>query len=104
MVAAEAVANSLDQDDLDVESVVPDPARIREVALNVATAVVMEAAKLGLAAESLGSSQEEVQACLVERMWSPQPRHRRSQSRAARNSVDYGSNVQPLLVQVAQVS
>jgi len=103
MVAAEAVANSLDQDDLDVESVVPDPARIREVAVNVATAVVMEAKKLGLAAESLGSSQEEVQACLVERMWSPQPRHRRAQSKAARNSVDYGSNVQPLLLQVAQV-
>ena len=42
-VAAEAVAQSLDAKDLEVESVVPHPGRIREVSEHVATSVVLAA-------------------------------------------------------------
>merc|ERR1711959_122154 len=55
MVAAEAVANSLDAEDLKSERVVPHMNRIRDVGLNVATAVVLEAQKMGLAGKNLGS-------------------------------------------------
>ena len=49
MLAAEAVANSLDDDDIRAESVVPNPAHIREVNLNVATAAVLGAEEMGIA-------------------------------------------------------
>eukprot|EP00320_Phaeocystis_rex_P013857 CAMPEP_0119066370 /NCGR_PEP_ID=MMETSP1178-20130426/8932_1 /TAXON_ID=33656 /ORGANISM="unid sp, Strain CCMP2000" /LENGTH=685 /DNA_ID=CAMNT_0007047965 /DNA_START=40 /DNA_END=2097 /DNA_ORIENTATION=+ len=71
MVAAEAVAHSLDAHDLAVESVVPHPARIRTVAENVATAVVLAAQAAGLAGKCLGSTKVEVAAALKAAMWSP---------------------------------
>ena len=71
MVAAEAVANSLDAHDIEVESVVPHPNRIRQVAENVATAVVLAAQADGLAATTLGATKAEVAAELRKRMWTP---------------------------------
>jgi len=71
MVAAEAVANSLDAHDIEVESVVPHPGRIREVNSNVATAVVLAAQKAGLAGKPLGSTPAEVESTLKAAMWSP---------------------------------
>lgn len=71
MVAAEAVANSLSDQDIAEDRVVPHPDRIREVGLNVATAVVLEAQKMGLAGAVLGNDAGEVQAALKERMWYP---------------------------------
>ena len=71
MVAAEAVANSLDAHDIEVESVVPHPGRIRQVAENVATAVVLAAQKGGLAQKSLGDDAAAVGAALKAAMWSP---------------------------------
>eukprot|EP00931_Biecheleriopsis_adriatica_P016073 TRINITY_DN11974_c0_g1_i1.p1 TRINITY_DN11974_c0_g1~~TRINITY_DN11974_c0_g1_i1.p1 ORF type:complete len:622 (+),score=132.73 TRINITY_DN11974_c0_g1_i1:58-1923(+) len=71
MVAAEAVANSLNSQDLTSESVVPNPARIREVAENVAVAVVLECQKQGLASEGLGSSEAEVRSALKLKQWKP---------------------------------
>jgi len=71
MVAAEAVANSLDAHDIEVESVVPHPGRIRHVAENVATAVVLAAQKGGLAQKSLGDDAAAVGAALKAAMWSP---------------------------------
>jgi len=76
MVAAEAVANTLDAQDIKVESVVPHPSRIREVSMNVATAVVLEAQKLGLAKVKLGDDEASVQKELEKRMWQPNPKHR----------------------------
>ncbi|EOD29094.1 NADP+-dependent malic enzyme, partial [Emiliania huxleyi CCMP1516] len=49
MVAAEAVANGLDAHDIEVESVVPHPSRIRSIAEGVAKAVVLAAQEKGLA-------------------------------------------------------
>ena len=43
LVAAEAVAQSLSTEELFADSVLPAPARIREVAENVAVAVVLAA-------------------------------------------------------------
>merc|ERR1739848_398581 len=40
MAAAESVARCLDTKDMEVDSVLPDPSRIREVGLSVAVAVV----------------------------------------------------------------
>ena len=71
MVAAEAVANALDAHDIEVESVVPHPNRIRQVAENVATAVVLAAQADGLAATTLGATKAEVAAELRKRMWTP---------------------------------
>jgi len=71
MVAAEAVANSLSEEDIEVESVVPHPEHIRAVALNVATAVVLEAQKEGLATKTIGANKEEVHAELNRLMWNP---------------------------------
>jgi malic enzyme len=73
MVAAEAVANSLDEADLKSDRVVPHPDRIREVGLNVATAVVMEAQKLGLASRRFPSRRWEVRDALMKMMWAPIP-------------------------------
>ena len=71
MVAAEAVANSLDATDIAAESVVPNEARIRDVSLNVATAIVMEAQKQGIAGKPLGDDAATVKATIKSKMWSP---------------------------------
>jgi malate dehydrogenase (oxaloacetate-decarboxylating)(NADP+) len=71
LVAAEAVANSLDAQDLKEDRTVPHPDKIRIVGLNVAAAVVLEAQKLGLAGKTLGSDFEAVKAVIKEMMWSP---------------------------------
>jgi len=72
MAAAEAVASSLDDEDLQLDRVVPRRDRIREVALNVATAVVLEAQAMGIAGKPLGKEWEEVRAALAEMRWSPE--------------------------------
>eukprot|EP00930_Biecheleria_cincta_P026140 TRINITY_DN18477_c0_g1_i2.p1 TRINITY_DN18477_c0_g1~~TRINITY_DN18477_c0_g1_i2.p1 ORF type:complete len:631 (-),score=122.09 TRINITY_DN18477_c0_g1_i2:190-2031(-) len=61
MVAAEAVANCLSAEDLAAERVVPNPDRIREVGTSVATAVVLECQRLGIACETLGNTHQEVE-------------------------------------------
>ena len=73
MVAAEAVAQSLDEHDLGLESVVPSPSRIRAVSEHVATAVVLAAQEQGLAGKTVGSSAAEVKAALKKMMWNPDP-------------------------------
>ena len=50
---------------------VPNPQRIREVSLNVATAVVWECQASGLARKHLGNTLEEVRSSLRAGMWSP---------------------------------
>lgn len=72
MVAAEAVASSLSQEELDLDKVVPARDRIAEVSLNVAAAVAWEAQTLGLAGRQLGNSQEAVKASLSAMRWKPQ--------------------------------
>jgi len=72
MVAAEAVANSLSEEDIQSDRVVRSLDRIREVGLNVAVAVVLEAQKMGLAGKNLGSDCDQVQAALQGMMWAPQ--------------------------------
>merc|ERR1719382_2423781 len=62
MVAAEAVANSLSDQDMRTDRILPHPDRLREVGLNVAAAVVLEAQKLGLADRTLGQRREDVRA------------------------------------------
>ena len=47
MEAAEAVANSLDKEDMEADSVLPSTGRIREIGLNVAAKVAMAAQKAG---------------------------------------------------------
>jgi len=90
MVAAEAVAQSLDEKDISAESVMPHPARIREVAENVAVAVVLEAQKSGLAAVKLGENEDDVRSTLLSRMWSPQVKHRRNSVPFSRGASDFG--------------
>eukprot|EP00947_MAST-08B_sp_MAST-8B-sp1_P005587 g5587.t1 len=72
MVAAEAVANSLSQADLEADRVMPHRSRLREVAQNVATATAVEAQKLGLAGRVLGKDWDEVHAAIGEMMWLPE--------------------------------
>jgi len=71
MAAAEAVANSLDDEDVKLDSVVPRRDRIAEVSLNVATAVVVEAQAKGLAKRVLGKDNSEVKAALQKMQWTP---------------------------------
>jgi malate dehydrogenase (oxaloacetate-decarboxylating)(NADP+) len=71
MVAAQAVANSLGDADVQADRVVPHRDRLREVALNVATAVVLEAQKMGLAKRTLGKDEAEVKAAVQALMWEP---------------------------------
>jgi len=71
LVAAQAVAESLDDKDISEDSVVPRSSRLREVGLNVATAVAMEAEALGLASKNLGFKREQVKTKLAGMMWSP---------------------------------
>jgi len=73
--AAEAVANSLDDEDIAEDRVVPPLTRIREVALNVATAVVLQSQKEGIANKVLGQTREEVKAALKANMWAPTFEH-----------------------------
>lgn len=91
MVAAEAVANCLDDNDVRVESVVPHPERIREVAQAVAVAVVMEAQRSGLAKKNLGNSEAEVKAALQQRMWNVALRYQESPTPPKRRNSDYGN-------------
>merc|ERR1719217_549814 len=72
MVAAEAVANSLDAEDLKVDSVVPNRNKIRTCGLNVAAAVAFESQKLGIAGKHLGKTLEEVKAQVQGMMWAPE--------------------------------
>merc|ERR1712150_316477 len=72
MVAAEAVANSLDDDDIQLDSVVPHRDRIANVSLNVATAVVVEAQSIGIAGKRLGEDREQVKVALEKLRWLPQ--------------------------------
>lgn len=71
MAAAEAVANSLDDEDINADQVVPRRDRIQEVSLNVATAVVLEAQSAGLAGKVLGDTPEAVKAALSGMRWMP---------------------------------
>jgi malate dehydrogenase (oxaloacetate-decarboxylating)(NADP+) len=69
--AAEAVANALTRDEIAQGRVVPHPARIRVVSLDVATAVVLECQRLGIARRALGATAAEVRAVLEAAMWHP---------------------------------
>ena len=71
LVAAEAVANSLSAEDVALNRVIPHRDRLREVNLNVAAAVVMEAQRLKLAGKTLGQTEEQVKAVLSDAMWTP---------------------------------
>jgi len=72
LAAAEAVADSLDADDMEVDRVVPNRNRIADVSLNVATAVVLEAQAMGLAGRVLGGDRDAVKAALAKLRWTPQ--------------------------------
>ena len=49
----------------------PEVSRLREVALNVATAVAFEAQKLGIAGRTLGADWDEIRGVIAARMWKP---------------------------------
>jgi len=61
----------LSPEDLKVDRVIPERDRVREVALNVATAVVLEAQRTGLAAKKLADSWEAVKKEVSAKMWQP---------------------------------
>jgi malate dehydrogenase (oxaloacetate-decarboxylating)(NADP+) len=69
--AAEAVANSLNEEDIRLDRVMPPVSRIREVSLNVATAVVLACQETGLARKQVGTTFEEVKGKLKDLMWVP---------------------------------
>jgi len=69
--AAEAVAQTLSEQDLAEDRVVPHLDRIREVGLNVATATVLGCQRLGLASRPLGTTAAEVREALRALMWTP---------------------------------
>jgi len=71
MAAAEAVAQTLNEGDLMADRVVPHPDRIRDVGLNVATAVVLHLQDTGLAELKLGDDHAEVHTALSLKMWAP---------------------------------
>jgi len=71
LVAAEAVANTLSEADLEADRVIPTRDRVRQVSLNVATAVVVEAQKLGLAGRNLGTDEASVREAVQKLMWKP---------------------------------
>eukprot|EP00435_Cladocopium_sp_Y103_P037092 s2282_g9.t1 len=71
MVAAATVAQSLDDKDLEAESVLPHPSRIQQVAHNVSVKVAMTAHRDGLAKRPLGEDTAAVSAALKARRWSP---------------------------------
>jgi len=96
MLAAEAVANSLDADDIKFESVVPNPGHIREVNLNVATAAVLGAEELGIAGVHLvpddPKNAKKVQEALAATMWKP-----KDMVASSKDKADFGScgNMEP---------
>merc|ERR1712166_614289 len=69
--AAEAVANSLTDQDIAEDRVMPPLSRIREVSLNVATAVVLQCQKEGIARKIVGATESEIKAALAAAMWTP---------------------------------
>jgi len=71
LVAAEAVANTLDVEDMRADRVLPNMNRIREVGLNVATAVVLAAQQAGLAKVEIGPDEITVKRNLHAKMWVP---------------------------------
>jgi malate dehydrogenase (oxaloacetate-decarboxylating)(NADP+) len=71
LVAAQAVANSLSADDLAKDRVIPHIDRIRDVARNVSTAVILACQENGLAQKRIGETWEEVYASVTEAMYSP---------------------------------
>jgi len=71
LIAAQAVANSLSEEDMQLDRVIPARERLREVSLEVATAVVLEAQKMGLATRTLGADEAEVKAAVKALMWEP---------------------------------
>ncbi|CAE7209062.1 unnamed protein product [Symbiodinium necroappetens] len=71
MVAAITVAQSLDDKDLEAESVLPHPSRIQQVSHNVAVKVAMAAQRDGLAQHQLGDDITGVSTALKVRRWAP---------------------------------
>jgi len=71
LAAAEAVANSLDAEDMKADRVVPNTDKVRIVGLNVAVAVILEAQRLKLAEIHLGDTAEEVKQAIESKMWAP---------------------------------
>ncbi|CAE7470142.1 ME1 [Symbiodinium natans] len=72
MEAAEAVANSLDKEDVEADSVLPSTGRIREVGHNVAVRVVLAAQKAGIAQKKLGDTAEAVSSEIAAKKWEPE--------------------------------
>jgi len=71
VAAAEAVANSLDAEDLAADRVVPHRDKLRTVGVNVAAAVAWQAQSWGIAGKTLGGSLAEVKSAISGLMWSP---------------------------------
>jgi malate dehydrogenase (oxaloacetate-decarboxylating)(NADP+) len=71
LVAAEAVANSLSEQDFAENRVIPHRDQVQNVNLNVATAVVLEAQNLELAARKLGTDAASIKRALRGLMWEP---------------------------------
>ena len=69
--AAEAVGNALTPQDIKEDRVVPPVARIRSVALKVATAVVEQVMKDGAATKPIDGTEAEIAAKLERNMWIP---------------------------------
>ena len=64
-------ANSLDEEDLHHDRVMPPLSRIRDVAHNVATAVILACQADGLAQKPCGDSWDEVHSSVGAAMWAP---------------------------------
>jgi len=73
LAAAEAVANTLSASDIEEDRVVPHPARIREVGLNVAAATVLACNKAGVSTRPIGDTFDAVKEVLAKEMWDPRP-------------------------------
>lgn len=56
---------------MQADRVIPARDALRDVNLNVATAVVLEAQKLGLAGKPLGEDAPTVKAAIAARQWCP---------------------------------
>jgi len=69
--AAEAVGNTLTPQDIREDRVVPPVARIRSVALKVATAVVGQVMKEQKATKPIDGTEAEIAATLEQNMWTP---------------------------------
>jgi len=74
LVAAEAVANSISEEELAQNRCMPTVGRIREVSLNVATAVVWECQNSKLARRTVGKDKASIKAALQAEMWAPEAR------------------------------